>query len=95
MPPVTQNVTGCTSVRSDTGWDVGGPADPERGCLVLAMASTLAGDLTPLGSVANLIVAEIARRHGERLSFGEYLKGGVPITLVTLALGTAWLAVAP
>lgn len=74
---------------------VAGLGDPDRGYLVLAMASTLAGNLTLLGSVANLIVAEIARREGVQLSFGEYLKGGVPITLVTLALGTAWLAVAP
>ena len=71
---------------------VAGLADPERGYLVLAMASTLAGNLTLLGSVANLIVAEIARRDGVELSFVEYLKSGVPITLLTLALGTAWLA---
>jgi Na+/H+ antiporter NhaD/arsenite permease-like protein len=67
-------------------------ADPEHGFLVLAMASTLAGNLTLLGSVANLIVAELARREKVELSFGEYLRAGVPITLATLALGTAWLA---
>jgi len=66
-------------------------ADPERGFLTLAMASTLAGNLTLLGSVANLIVAELARRRGFVLSFAEYLKAGVPITLATLALGIAWI----
>jgi Na+/H+ antiporter NhaD/arsenite permease-like protein len=60
--------------------------------LTLAMASTLAGNLTLVGSVANLIVAEGARRAGERVGFGDYLRVGVPITLATLALGAAWLA---
>ena len=57
------------------------------------MASTLAGNLTLLGSVANLIVAETARIRGVRLSFGEYLRAGVPITLTTLAVGIIWLSV--
>jgi Na+/H+ antiporter NhaD/arsenite permease-like protein len=52
----------------------------------------LAGNLTLVGSVANLIVAERARREGVRLSFRAYLKLGVPITLLTLALGVLWLA---
>ncbi|MBI4787319.1 MAG: hypothetical protein HY782_09770 [Chloroflexi bacterium] len=64
-------------------------ADAQRMWLALAMSSTFAGNLTLLGSVANLIVAESARAHGVRLSFGEYLKAGVPITLVTLAVGIA------
>jgi Na+/H+ antiporter NhaD/arsenite permease-like protein len=55
------------------------------------MATTLAGNLTLLGSVANLIVAESAREHGVRLWFAEYLRAGVPITLLTLALGIVWL----
>lgn len=70
-------------------------ADPERAWLVLAMATTLAGNLTLLGSVANLIVAESARRSGVQLSFLEYLRAGVPIILATLALGVLWLSLAP
>jgi Na+/H+ antiporter NhaD/arsenite permease-like protein len=69
--------------------------DPERAWLTVAMASTLAGNLTLLGSVANLIVAESARREGVRLGFTEYLRAGVPITLATLVLGTAWLLLLP
>ena len=65
--------------------------DPRQAWLVLAMASTLAGNLTLVGSIANLIVAEGARQTSP-LTFGEYLKVGVPITLVTLALGTWWLS---
>ena len=66
-------------------------ADSERAWLILAMASTYAGNLTLLGSVANLIVAEGAKPFGVELSFGKYLKAGLPITLVTIAVGTAWL----
>ncbi|MBI1800040.1 MAG: anion transporter [Chloroflexi bacterium] len=68
-------------------------ADPARVWLTLAMASTLAGNLTLIGSVANLIVAESARSRGVELSFREYLRAGVPITLLTLAVGVLWLTV--
>lgn len=65
--------------------------DPTTTWLVLAMATTLAGNLTLLGSVANLIVAESARVRGVTLSFGEYLWAGVPITILTLLWGVLWL----
>jgi len=61
------------------------------GWLVLAMASTLAGNLTITGSVANLIVVERAR--GEmRIGFWDYSRVGIPVTLATLAIGWAWLS---
>jgi Na+/H+ antiporter NhaD/arsenite permease-like protein len=65
--------------------------DPRHAWLVLAMSSTLAGNLTVLGSVANLIVVERARREAE-ISFWGYAKVGIPVTLVTLALGVVWLS---
>ncbi len=65
--------------------------DPRTAWLALAMASTLAGNLTLLGSIANLIVAEGARREGIRVRFVDYLKVGVPVTLATLAFGVWWL----
>jgi Na+/H+ antiporter NhaD/arsenite permease-like protein len=64
----------------------------ELAWLALAMSSTLAGNLTVLGSVANLIVVENARRAGTELGFLEYLKVGVPLTLLTTLVGVAWLA---
>ena len=64
----------------------------ELAWLALAMSSTLAGNLTVLGSVANLIVVENARRAGTDLSFLEYLKVGVPLTVLTTLVGVAWLA---
>jgi Na+/H+ antiporter NhaD/arsenite permease-like protein len=65
--------------------------DRELAWLALAMSSTLAGNLTVLGSVANLIVVESARRAGEDLGFVEYLKVGVPLTVLTTLAGIAWL----
>jgi Na+/H+ antiporter NhaD/arsenite permease-like protein len=66
---------------------------PERDLawLALAMSSTLAGNLTVLGSVANLIVVEGARREGTELGFFEYLKVGIPLTLLTTLAGIGWL----
>jgi Na+/H+ antiporter NhaD/arsenite permease-like protein len=68
--------------------------ESETAWLALAMSSTLAGNLTVLGSVANLIVVESARRAGTKLSFREYLKVGVPLTLLTTLLGVTWLSLA-
>ena len=67
-------------------------AEPHTAWLTLAMATTLAGNLTLMGSVANLIVAEIARRRGVQLSFIEYLKSGMPIAIATLGFGVWWLS---
>jgi Na+/H+ antiporter NhaD/arsenite permease-like protein len=67
-------------------------ADPQRAWLVVAMASTLAGNLTLVGSVANLIVAERAKAHGATLGFWAYLRVGAPLTVLTIAAGVAWMA---
>ncbi|HEV2448223.1 MAG TPA: anion transporter [Candidatus Sulfopaludibacter sp.] len=64
-------------------------ADPRHAWLTLAMASTLAGNLTILGSVANLIVVERSRRE-VRIGFWDYAKAGIPVTFVTLVMG-AWM----
>lgn len=58
---------------------------------LLALVSTWAGNLTLVGSIANLIVAESAARFDVRLSLKTYCKVGVPLSLVTAAFGTAWL----
>ena len=69
-----------------------GLPDAGRAWLVVAMASTLAGNLTLIGSVANLIVAERARAAGAPISFLAYFKVGLPLTILTLTAGTAWLS---
>jgi Na+/H+ antiporter NhaD/arsenite permease-like protein len=58
----------------------------------LALTSTLAGNLTLVGSVANLIVAEASARDGVEVGFWRHLRVGVPLTLLTTAVGLAVLA---
>ena len=65
--------------------------DPHTAWLTLAMASTLAGNLTLVGSIANLIVAAGAARRRVRLTLSEYLKVGVPLTVCTIVVGVLWL----
>jgi Na+/H+ antiporter NhaD/arsenite permease-like protein len=65
--------------------------DPTRAWLVVAMASTLAGNFTLVGSVANLIVAQRARAHGVIIGFWEYFKVGAPLTVLTMLFGVWWL----
>jgi Na+/H+ antiporter NhaD/arsenite permease-like protein len=69
--------------------------EPDRAWLILAMAATLAGNLTLIGSVANLIVAEAARTARVEISFLEYSRVGVPLTVVTLLIGWVVLILVP
>ncbi len=71
------------------------PEVRETAWLALAMSSTLAGNLTVLGSVANLIVVEGARREGVLVTFGAYARVGVPVTVLTMLIGIAWLRFVP
>jgi Na+/H+ antiporter NhaD/arsenite permease-like protein len=63
---------------------------PRAAWLILAMASTFAGNLTLIGSVANVLVIE-GGRDVARVGFGTYLKYGMVITAVTTILGAAWI----
>jgi Na+/H+ antiporter NhaD/arsenite permease-like protein len=65
--------------------------DHDRSWLVIAMASTLAGNFTVLGSIANLIVVQRASVSGVAISFWDYFRVGAPLTIITLAIGTLWL----
>ncbi len=67
------------------------PQDDTQSWLLLAAASTLAGNLTLFGSVANLIVVEAAAELGYKLTFWEHLRFGVPVTLLTLLLVFVWI----
>jgi Na+/H+ antiporter NhaD/arsenite permease-like protein len=67
-------------------------ADHDRAWLVVAMASTLAGNLTVLGSIANLIVVQRAAAAGVEIGLWDYCRVGVPLTLITLTIGALWLA---
>lgn len=58
---------------------------------ILALSSTLAGNLLVVGSIANIIVLDGASRLGVRISWREHARVGVPVTLLTLALAAGWL----
>jgi Na+/H+ antiporter NhaD/arsenite permease-like protein len=65
-------------------------ADPALMWKVLALSTTFAGNLTLVGSVANMIVVESARDHIQ-VSFWDYARFGIPITILTTAAGVAAL----
>jgi len=65
---------------------------PELMWKVMALATTLAGNLTILGSVANIIVVESARKHVE-VGFWDYARYGIPVTLLTTVTGMALLLI--
>jgi Na+/H+ antiporter NhaD/arsenite permease-like protein len=65
--------------------------DHDKAWLVIAMASTLAGNFTVLGSIANLIVVQRAAISGVVIGFWDHFRVGAPLTVITLAIGTLWL----
>ncbi|MDM4767825.1 anion transporter [Pelomonas sp. SE-A7] len=58
----------------------------------LALVSTLAGNLLLVGSIANLIVIDAARRAGVLIDWRRHARTGVPVTLASLAVTALWLA---
>jgi len=66
-------------------------ADHEFGGAVLALVSTLAGNLLIVGSIANIIVVDAARRRGIRIDWRRHARVGVPVTLATLAIAAGYL----
>jgi len=64
--------------------------NPESSWLVLAMASTLAGNLTLPGSIASIIVVERASGHAT-ITFRDFFKVGAPIAIATMIIGAVWL----
>jgi Na+/H+ antiporter NhaD/arsenite permease-like protein len=66
-------------------------ADHPLGGTVLALCSTLAGNLLIVGSIANIIVVDHAARYGVTISWREHARVGVPVTLLSLAMAVLWL----
>ncbi len=58
---------------------------------ILALASTLAGNLFIVGSIANIIVIEQARSLDIRIRWSDHARIGIPVTLISLAFAAAWL----
>jgi Na+/H+ antiporter NhaD/arsenite permease-like protein len=59
--------------------------------IAAAMSSTFAGNLTIIGSVANIIVVEIAAKNGIKISFMQFFKVGILVTILTTLIGSLWL----
>jgi Na+/H+ antiporter NhaD/arsenite permease-like protein len=68
------------------------PGIPTTQVLSLAAGSTLAGNLTILGAASNVIVIQHAEKSGETLSFLEFLRFGVPLTLIQVGIFSLFLS---
>jgi Na+/H+ antiporter NhaD/arsenite permease-like protein len=59
---------------------------------ILALSSTLAGNLFIVGSIANIIVVDQASQMGVRITWKDHARVGIPVTLVTLGIAALWLS---
>jgi Na+/H+ antiporter NhaD/arsenite permease-like protein len=57
----------------------------------LALGACLGGNGTLYGAAANIVIAQIAERNNYHISFSEFLKYGLPITVISLLLSMAYL----
>jgi Na+/H+ antiporter NhaD/arsenite permease-like protein len=57
----------------------------------LAIGADLGGNATIIGASANVILASMAEREGHRISFGTFLRYGLPVTLGSMVIGTAYV----
>jgi Na+/H+ antiporter NhaD/arsenite permease-like protein len=65
----------------------------DAGGVLLALVSTFAGNLFIVGSIANIIVVDAAARRGIAIDWKRHARVGVPVTLITLAVSGAYLAI--
>jgi len=61
--------------------------------MALAVGSTLAGNLTILGAASNVIIIQNAEKQGENLTFLEFIRVGVPLTILQLGIYWVWLSI--
>ena len=61
--------------------------------MALAAGSTIAGNLTILGAASNVIIIQQAESRGETLTFWEFAKIGVPLTLIQIGIYAVFLGV--
>ncbi len=71
---------------------VGGGADAHSAGMLLALASTFAGNLLLVGSIANLIVVDLAEKAGIRIDWRQHARTGIPVTLGSLVLLWGWMS---
>lgn len=61
-----------------------------QGGVTLALVSTFAGNLLLVGSIANLIVVDLAQKSGVAIGWRDHLRIGLPVTAVSLCIAWAW-----
>jgi Na+/H+ antiporter NhaD/arsenite permease-like protein len=61
--------------------------------MALAAGSTIAGNLTILGAASNVIIIQNAEKQGETLTFWEFARVGLPLTILQVAVYWAWLSI--
>ena len=72
------------------------PAGPaEQWWTAMAVFSTLAGNLTLTGSIANLIVVELAKKQNVNIGFSTYLKIGFPLTVIMVVVALVYFRILP
>ena len=64
---------------------------PELYMFALLIGSCMGGNLTPFGASANIVSAGILRKQGVSMNFGQWLKIGVPFTLITTGVSAAFI----
>jgi Na+/H+ antiporter NhaD/arsenite permease-like protein len=57
----------------------------------LALGADFGGNLTLIGASANVVVAGMSERAGEKISFLKFMVYGIPVTLISLAIATAYV----
>jgi Na+/H+ antiporter NhaD/arsenite permease-like protein len=63
----------------------------EQAGVMLALVTTFAGNLLLVGSIANLIVADLARQQGIEIHWKRHAVTGIPVTLITLGVVWGWV----
>ena len=61
--------------------------------IAMMFGATLGGNATVIGASANLVCAGVCAAHGHKVSFGRFLRYGLPITIVQLAIGAIYVTV--
>jgi Na+/H+ antiporter NhaD/arsenite permease-like protein len=57
----------------------------------LAIGADLGGNMTIIGASANVILASMAEREGHPITFGAFLRYGLPVTIGTVMISTVYL----
>lgn len=59
--------------------------------IALAVGSTIAGNLLILGAASNVIIIQSAENHGKTITFWDFAKVGIPLTIISVVVYWVWL----